>query len=73
MTGPIDDDDFSVAQRKILKRLADKEMFWMEFRIRLAAKGKICAFAGTVVTAVIGGWLALKGLGIDITFGKSSE
>ena len=67
------EDDFSPQQRKILKRLADKEAFWDEFRQRMAAKSKAWAWVATVITAVIGAWAALKGLGIGVTFGTSGE
>jgi len=65
-------DDFSPQQREMLKRLADKETFWDEFRRRMAAKGRWWAMVATVISAVVGAWLALKGLGLGITIGPPS-
>ena len=68
-TGAPEEDGFTLQQRIILRRLADKEAFWNEFCTRFKAKGKACALFGSLVTAAVGGWLAIKGLGINITWG----
>ena len=65
---PISDEQLSV-----LIEVADNQLYWRETRHRLAAKGRAWAFVGTIITAVVGGWLALKGLGIGITFGGGNK